>query len=125
MDYYVQKDSESQPEPTTCIRPVNVRGQRILKNGTLETTKRERVRTRIELTEYNRAARVLRKQAKQTAVEAGLRKHAELTGKLSLTNFTVGKHASLNGYYKCFQRIVPQCYSYGGRPSIEKTERAC
>lgn len=64
----------------TPAKPINVRGQRVLEDGTLETAKQERVRMRMELAEYNKAARVLRKQAKQAAIEAGLRKFAELTG---------------------------------------------
>jgi len=70
------------PELNTPVRPVHKRGERVLENGTLETAKAERVRSRLELAEYNNASRVLRKQAKQIAVEAGLRLHAELTGLL-------------------------------------------
>ena len=70
------------PEIDTAPKPKHIRGQRTLENGTLETAKQERVRSRLELTEFNRAAKVLRRQAKQIAMEAGLRIHAELTGKL-------------------------------------------
>jgi len=70
-------------ELQTSAKPVNIRGQRVLEDGTLETAKQERVRMRMELAEYNKAARVLRKQAKQAAIEAGLRKFAELTGAIS------------------------------------------
>ncbi|KAI9704407.1 MAG: hypothetical protein M1836_007270 [Candelina mexicana] len=55
---------------------------RTLENGELETAKQERVRKRMELVEYNKAAKVLRKQAKEVAMEAGLRKFAQLTGKV-------------------------------------------
>jgi hypothetical protein len=68
------------PELDTPAKPIHKRGQRVLENGTLETDKAERVRLRIELAEFNNAARVLRKQAKAIAIEAGLRVHAELTG---------------------------------------------
>ena len=71
---------EPPDELQTSAKPINVRGQRVLEDGTLETAKQERVRMRMELAEYNKAARVLRKQAKQAAIEAGLRKFAELTG---------------------------------------------
>ena len=84
-DFYLSKNMQPPPELKTPLKPVNVKGQRVLENGTLETAKQERVRTRMELAEYNKAARVLRKQAKQSAMEAGLRKHAELIGKLPST----------------------------------------
>ena len=67
---------------TTAPKPIHLRGKRALENGSLETDKGERVRLRLELAEYNKAARVLRKQAKQIAMEAGLRTYAEMTGKL-------------------------------------------
>ncbi len=54
---------------------------RTLENGELETAKQERVRKRMELVEYNKAAKVLRRQAKEVAMEAGLRKFAQLMGK--------------------------------------------
>jgi hypothetical protein len=61
--------------------PVKLTGRRILEDGTVETEKQERVRKRLELAEYNKAAKVLRAQAKAEAIEAGLRVFAELTGK--------------------------------------------
>ena len=67
---------------TTAPKPVHLRGHRTLENGSLETDKGERVRLRLELAEYNKAARVLRKQAKQIAMEAGLRTYAEMTGRI-------------------------------------------
>lgn len=82
LDHYAGKGEDAPAVLLTPHKPLIVRGQRILENGALETAKQERVRTRMELTEYNMAARVLRKQAKHVAVEAGLRKHAELTGRL-------------------------------------------
>ncbi|KAL8995698.1 MAG: hypothetical protein Q9169_004631 [Polycauliona sp. 2 TL-2023] len=60
----------------------NIKGMRILENGGIETAKQERVRKRVELAEFNNASKVLRRQAKQCAIEAGLRKHAALTGRL-------------------------------------------
>lgn len=81
IDYCVETNIEPPVELKTPSNPQKVRGQRILGNGTLETTKQERVRSKIEQTEYNKASGVLRKQAKQIATEAGLRKHAELTHK--------------------------------------------
>lgn len=41
---------------------------------------------RMELAEFNKAAKVLRAQAKRMTMEAGLRVHAELTGKLFSTS---------------------------------------
>ncbi|KAL8879932.1 MAG: hypothetical protein Q9198_002552 [Flavoplaca austrocitrina] len=64
----------------------NARGMRIKENGALETAKQERVRARVELAEFNNASKVLRRQAKQCAIEAGLRKHAMLTRRLSPEN---------------------------------------
>jgi len=40
------------------------------------------VRSRLELAEFNKAARVLRKQAKEIAMEAGLRVYAEMTERI-------------------------------------------
>ena len=82
LNYYAEKSKDPPAVLLTPPKPLNVRGRRILENGSLETAKQERVRKRMELSEYNKAARVLRQQAKQVAVEAGLRKHAELTGRL-------------------------------------------
>lgn len=79
--------AQSLPVPavlTTSTKPINARGARILENGTLETAKQERVRTRLELAEFNKVMKVLRRQAKQTALEAGLRKHAEVTGRIEV-----------------------------------------
>ena len=73
------------PIPTilsTIARPVHKKGQRVQENGALETAKQERGRARLELTEYNRNARVLRSQAKQNALEAGLHVYAERTGRI-------------------------------------------
>lgn len=82
LDHYVRKGEDPPAVLLTPPDPLNVRGRRILENGALETAKQERVRRRMEISEYNTAARVLRKQAKKVAVEAGLRIHAELTGRL-------------------------------------------
>lgn len=68
---------------STPAKAIHEKGQRLLDNGLLETSKGERVRQRVELAEFNKAARVLRKQAKQIALEAGLRVHAEMTSKIS------------------------------------------
>jgi len=71
------------PELVTSAKPIHVRGERALEDGTLETAKAERVRLRLELAEFNKAARVLRAQAKEIAMEAGLRVYAEMTGRIS------------------------------------------
>ncbi|KAL8717022.1 MAG: hypothetical protein Q9225_005700 [Loekoesia sp. 1 TL-2023] len=86
VDYFQEYGVEPPTELTTNGKPVNVRGVRILENGATETAKQERVRARLDLAEFNQASRVLRKQAKECAIEAGLRKHAELTGRLPRKN---------------------------------------
>ena len=83
IDYYKEKGLEVPALLQTPPKPLNIKGQRILDNGMFETTKQERVRARMELAEFNTQMRVLRKQAKDAAIYAGLRKHAELTGKIS------------------------------------------
>ena len=102
VESYTSKNAKPPPELKTPLKPVNIKGQRILENGTLESAKQERVRTRLELAEYNKAARVLRKQAKQSAVEAGLRKHAKLIGKLSPS--TSATNGTANGNAKTLDR---------------------
>lgn len=76
------KGIEVPPELAAEYKPIRLAGRRILEDGTLETEKQERVRKRLELAEYNKAAKVLRQQAKAEAIEAGLRVFAELTGKI-------------------------------------------
>ena len=82
IEYYKEKGLEVPALLQTPPKPLNAKGQRILDNGMLETAKQERVRARMELAEFNTQMRVLRKQAKDAAIYAGLRKHAELTGKI-------------------------------------------
>ena len=66
----------------TPDRPISIRGQRTLPNGLLETAKQERTRAKVELIEFNKQARVLRKQAKDMAMEAGIRVYLELSGRI-------------------------------------------
>ena len=80
IDHLEEKGEDVPPVLRTPYKPLNVKGHRILDSGKLETAKQERVRARMELTEFNTQMKVLRKQAKDTAVYAGLRKHAVLTG---------------------------------------------
>jgi hypothetical protein len=61
------------PELAAEYKPIKLVGKRILADGSIETEKQERVRKRLELAEYNKAAKVLRQQAKAEAIEAGLR----------------------------------------------------
>ena len=68
-----EKRLEVLPVLRTPTKPENVQGQRTMPDGTLETAKQERVRSRIELAEFNRNAKILRAQAKQKAEEAGIR----------------------------------------------------
>ena len=81
-DVCKEKGIEPPPELTKPLKPIHERGQRLLESGLLETAKGERVRLRMELAEYNRIMKVLRKQAKQISLEEGLRAHAEMTGKM-------------------------------------------
>lgn len=89
VEHFNSEGKDPPAELTTNTKPINVRGMRILENGAMETAKQERVRARVELAEFNLASRVLRKQAKQCAIEAGLRKHAALTGRLPLNERSV------------------------------------
>lgn len=89
VDFYREKDVEVPQVLTTPYKPVNVKGQRILDNGRLETAKQERVRSRLELAEFNTQMRVLRKQAKDAAIYAGLRKHAELMGRTAASETSI------------------------------------
>jgi len=66
----------------TAAKPQSVRGARTMPDGTLETAKQERVRSRVELAEFNKMAKILRRQAKEMAVEAGVRIYLELTGRI-------------------------------------------
>lgn len=84
-EYFKKKGEAVPPVLLTPSKPLNTKGHRILDNGKLETAKQERVRARMELTEFNTQMKVLRRQAKDAAVFAGLKKHAELTGKLKET----------------------------------------
>ena len=69
----------------TAPKALNVKGHRILENGKLETPKQERVRSRVELTEFNVNMKVLRRQAKEAAIFAGLKKYAEVTGQIPVS----------------------------------------
>lgn len=71
----------------TPERPISTRGQRTLPGGLLETAKQERTRAKVELTEFNKQARVLRRQAKEMAVEAGIRVYLELMGRIPKRDF--------------------------------------
>jgi len=80
--YYKEKDMVVPEILNTPYKACNIRGQRILENGSLETAKQERVKTRMALAEFNKQMRVLRGQAKEAAIRAGLRVHAELMGRI-------------------------------------------
>ena len=66
------------PVLRTSAKPINIRGSRTLRDGSLETAKQERVCSSVELTEFNKQAKVLRRQAKEMAIEAGIRIYLEL-----------------------------------------------
>ena len=82
LDHHQEKDIEAPPILRTASKPVNIKGSRILENGTLETAKQERLQARVDLAEFNAQMRILRKQAKEAAIYAGLQKHAELMGRI-------------------------------------------
>ena len=77
-----EKGIEVLPVLRTPAKPENIRGQRTMPDGTLETAKQERVRSRVELAEFNRNAKILRAQAKEKAIEAGIRIYLELMGRI-------------------------------------------
>ena len=66
----------------TPAKPPNKKGHRTMPDGTIETEKQERVRAKVELTEFNKYAKVLRKQAKEMSIEAGIRIYLELMGRI-------------------------------------------
>ena len=80
IEYLKSKDREVPEVLRSARRPQNKKGHRILESGKFETPKQERVRARVELTEFNNFMKVLRRQAKETAIYAGLKKYAEATG---------------------------------------------
>jgi len=80
IEHCETKGIEVPPALLTPGKSVREKGRRTMQDGTLETDKQERVRARIELAEFNKYAKVLRKQAKEQAIEAGLRVYAELMG---------------------------------------------
>ena len=80
-----EMDIQIPPGLSTYGRPKHVRGQRILESGQLETDKKARIRQRVDLAAFNKTAKVLRRQAKQLAMEAGLKVFAEKTGRIPTT----------------------------------------
>ena len=82
IQYLKEKGEVVPPVLLSPSKPLNVKGHRILDNGKLETSKQERVRSRMELTEFNMQMKILRRQAKDAAIYAGLKKHAELMGRI-------------------------------------------
>lgn len=66
----------------TPERPISIRGRRPLPNGLLETDKQERTRAKVELAEFNKQVKILRRQAKEMAIEAGIRIYLELMGRI-------------------------------------------
>ena len=96
LDHCNEKNIDVPPELRTSYKPINAKGQRILEDGTLETAKQERVHARIELAEFNAQMRILRKQAKEAAIYAGLQKHAELTGKIPSSNSLIKQEEMKN-----------------------------
>lgn len=77
-----ESNIEVPPVLRAPVKPENIRGQRTMPDGTLETSKQERVRSRVELAEFNRNAKILRAQAKEKAIEAGIRIYLELMGRI-------------------------------------------
>jgi hypothetical protein len=82
IEHCKENNIEVPPILTTPTKPENIRGQRTMPDGRLETAKQERVRSRVELAEFNRNAKILRAYAKEKAVEAGIRIYLELMGRI-------------------------------------------
>jgi len=129
---HLQKSHPDAPIPPilkTAYKPTNTRGARILESGALETAKQERVRARVELAEFNKYMKVLRRQAKQKAIEAGLRKHAEATGRIAVVRGEEEEAREGEGegerWYREVQfnngpaRIVGDDYGLGGDSDVE------
>jgi len=132
---HLHKTSPDTPIPPilkTAYKPTNTRGARILESGALETAKQERVRARVELAEFNKYMKVLRRQAKQKAIEAGLRKHAEATGRVAVVRGEDegGREREGEGerWYREVQfnngpaRIVGDDYGLGGDSDVEMVD---
>ena len=134
LDYYADKNMEIPPELRTPYKPINVKGHRILENGTLETAKQERVRARMELAEFNTQMRILRRQAKDAAIYAGLRKHAELMGKIPFSDSPIERKRTMNareedGFAQTESALkhpstitVPVVAMAGTKPSLAESE---
>ncbi len=97
VEYCEEKGIEIPKELATEYQPIKLNARRILEDGTMETEKQERSRKRLELAEYNKAAKVLRKQAKSEAIEAGLRKFAVMTGQTPIETETEQDKAHFDG----------------------------
>ena len=106
LDYYDARKIEAPPELGTPYKPLNIIGHRIMENGTLETAKQERVRTNMELAEFNTQMRVLRKQAKDAAIYAGLRKHAELLGRVPLREPSINPGEIKNAGQLDYKKVI-------------------
>lgn len=102
----------------------NIKGVRILENGATETAKQERVRARVELAEFNNASKVLRRQAKQCAIEAGLRKHAALTGRLSPGNRVTSTENTPQPPYIKASAVQAQVIAAAAERGKSKTQRS-
>ena len=82
IEYCEKNDHPVPPSLMTAEKPISIKGQRTLPSGELETQKQERTRAKVELTEFNKQAKVLRAQAKAMAMEAGMRIYLELMGRI-------------------------------------------
>lgn len=131
LDHCEDKQMEIPSVLRTPYKPINVKGQRILENGTLETAKQERVRARMDLAEFNTQMRVLRRQAKEAAIHAGLRKHAELIGKIPSSNHSIEqkeadeaqKEHGCDGFKRALE-ISPTTAASEAATAITKRSRA-
>jgi hypothetical protein len=86
IKHFEENNIEVPPVLRTSAKPENIRGQRTMPDGTLESAKQERVRKRVELREFNKNAKILRAQAKERAIEAGIRIYLELMGRIPKRN---------------------------------------
>ncbi|KAI9812653.1 MAG: hypothetical protein M1832_000373 [Thelocarpon impressellum] len=79
LAYCRAHDFNTPPALLTPHERVDINGRRVLMDGTLETDEEAQTRLRLDLAEYNQMGKELRRQARRVAMEAGLRKGAELT----------------------------------------------
>ncbi|KAI9888312.1 MAG: hypothetical protein M1814_000587 [Vezdaea aestivalis] len=77
LEYLTEHGMTHPPQLLTELHPKSKTGKLVLPNGLLETDKQLRIRARVELAEFNKFMKVLRAQAKEQSIYAGLKKYAD------------------------------------------------